>query len=190
MCAFNGFLLWFRIAYACPATASLCNRTESLYCIRKCPLLHRLGIHFTFAEWTLLDVIESLEQPLPPSPAAQEQAPLTDNAASQQITTATDQELSDPEISTSIGVSNQQTGLNPVECFRKLFYGWSCDMYRRIARKDEYVSNAGRNLHQHKGFGGTEQLSSWCVLKISAADGCGGIQAEMAHVLDHQSLPH
>ena len=25
-CAFDGFLLWFRIAYACPATASLCNR--------------------------------------------------------------------------------------------------------------------------------------------------------------------
>ena len=25
VCAFDGFLLWFRIAYACPATASLCN---------------------------------------------------------------------------------------------------------------------------------------------------------------------
>ena len=26
VCAFDGFLLWFRIAYACPATTSLCNR--------------------------------------------------------------------------------------------------------------------------------------------------------------------
>ena len=25
VCAFDGFPLWFRIAYACPATASLCN---------------------------------------------------------------------------------------------------------------------------------------------------------------------
>ena len=25
VCAFDGFLLWFRIAYACPTTASLCN---------------------------------------------------------------------------------------------------------------------------------------------------------------------
>ena len=25
VCAFDGFLLWVRIAYACPATASLCN---------------------------------------------------------------------------------------------------------------------------------------------------------------------
>ena len=26
VCAFDGFLIWFRIAYACPATASLCNQ--------------------------------------------------------------------------------------------------------------------------------------------------------------------
>ena len=30
VCAFDDFLLWFRIAYACPTTASLCNNIQGL----------------------------------------------------------------------------------------------------------------------------------------------------------------
>ena len=30
VCAFDGYLLWVRIAYACPTIASLCNKEECL----------------------------------------------------------------------------------------------------------------------------------------------------------------
>ena len=29
VCGFDGFLLWVRIAYACPTTASLCNTVQN-----------------------------------------------------------------------------------------------------------------------------------------------------------------
>ena len=37
VCAFDGFLLWVRIAYACPTIASLCNKTCHAFTTRLLP---------------------------------------------------------------------------------------------------------------------------------------------------------
>ena len=61
MCAFDGFLLWVRIASACPTIASLCNKTCSRY----------LMCHFGRPSRTVKSAVSSgTAAPFPPSPCS------------------------------------------------------------------------------------------------------------------------